>query len=169
MSKTKTLPHPDPLKRVTIYRSKMDWWVLVLVVCLLLALIAYIPMLIWAAVSVSMTIVSVLVLLAIILYICDIAFFTRYILNQDGLVIANEIRHLYYPYRQMEKIKMGGIGSLFSRLNLKRYALSSDCLVIYNNQAGWKRISISPVKKEDFLDKLLYHIDLERAGRVSIK
>lgn len=154
-------------KEAVGFTSAMDWWVAVVVFLILALLAVCIPLAIWKGGSLITSGLSVIFLVALFLLIADKAFFTSYVLREDGLLIHGQIRKILIPYRSMRSITKGGILGLMGGMGRKRFALSSDCLIIQLADYEWKRISVSPCERERFLSELLTRIDGERSARSS--
>ena len=152
-----------------IFQPLMDWWVAGLVLLLIALFSAAIPVFIAGAFPTWEMVVIVLFIVMLILYIADIAFFSYYQLDEKGLTIVSQMRHIVFPYRNIIEVKPGNISGLFSFGGKKRFALSARCYVIRLQHEEWKAITVSPVAKDQFLNHLLEHIDQERSSRATIE
>ena len=149
------------------FNPVMDWWVAAIVIVFLGMILFSIPVLIWSNLPLFSTVVSVAFLIASFLMLIDRFFFTKYTLHEHGLIVQGQMRHILFPYRSMKTIQNGGVKGLISFGSRKRFALSSNCLIITLQNQDWKTISISPKAKQEFLDILLSNIDHERSTRAS--
>jgi hypothetical protein len=146
----------------------MDWWVAVGVVLVLCALLASIPLVIWQDFTLTTRVVATLVLLATILYVIDLTFFTFYRLDSEGLSIVSQLRHFYFPYRTMSQIQQDNLFGLVTIGRKKRFALSANCLKIKMVNGQFSAITVSPRKKQEFIEELLKRIEAERTARATV-
>ena len=146
----------------------MDWWIAAGIVCLLLALLAAIPYIALNTPAWQQKLAASCGLIAIILYVVDGAFFTRYQLRDEGLVIISQLHYVLIPYREMKEIRPSGFHGLISFGKKKRFALSANCLAIYLRKNYWSVVTVSPKKRDAFVDQLLKRIDHERSKRATV-
>lgn len=151
-----------------IFLPGMSWWVAVLVFAIIFLFILGIPFYIWSINNIYERLFAALVIVFLILYIVDSAFFTNYELTPDHLLINSQFRLLIIPYRDIRELKKGNLLGLFSFGKRKRFALSSNCLYLYISNSPWELISLSPKNQTDFTEQLLQHIDRERDSRATI-
>ena len=151
-----------------IFAPAMDWWLAAAVFFVIVLLISCIPIIAWQPLLPEYKVLAVCALIITLLYLIDLAFFSRYFLEKDGLLIRSQLRSSFFSYREMLEIRPGGITGLISRGNLKRFALSANCLVInLKPGASWRRITVSPKDSQGFVNQLLQRIDRERTHRAS--
>lgn len=141
-----------------IFAPSIDWWVIGIVVFFIIMLSSSIPAIIWSGAPFLATTAAVIVIVATIVYICDLAFYTHYQIEKDGLLISSQLRHVFFPYRAMKKVKKGSVINLLSIGKRKRFALSARCLVISLDEGIWTTISVSPRLKDEFLDQIATNI-----------
>lgn len=151
-----------------MYLPGMDWWILLIVVILLLFLLGSIPLVLWSVIDWPARIIATGGLLITALYIIDTAFFTVYYLEKEHLLIISQLRHYFFPYRDMEVIKPGGFWSLVSLRSRKRFALAGSTIVIHMARGVWQEISLSPRNHQQFMEQLLKMVDHERSGRATL-
>lgn len=161
-------PSPSSVK-ASAYKSLMDWWVAILVAVFLLMILLSIPLLTQTLQLGLPLLASVAILIVIFILVVDRAFFLRYSLAENGLIISTQLYHLLIPYRAMTSIKNGNILHLITIRHHKRFALSSHCLTIALQKGQWRQISVSPKERQQFLSALLAKIEEERNQRASIR
>lgn len=153
---------------VVRFRPLMDWWVALGVGIALVALLVAIPRLFMVGGGFQVyTVVAIAAIAAMVLYLVDIAFYSFYVLADDELLIVNHLRVVHIPYRSMTALQPGGFLALFSFGSRKRFALSRKNVIIKLSHGMWRSISVSPVRQEDFVRKLLERIDAERSHRAA--
>jgi len=151
-----------------IFAPLMDWWVAALVLILIAIITAAIPVFMSLELSSWVRAATVVVLTATILMIVDAAFFSYYALTEEGLVIASQLRHADFAYRDITAITPSGLRGLVSFRGQKRFALSRRCYILNLRKGSWKRISISPAQRDTFIGMLLEKVDLERSSRANV-
>lgn len=156
-------------KGTQVFRPLIDWWVVILVLLIIAILSSAIPLLIVVAATPLLIALVIAFLILTILYIADIGFFSYYLLEDEGLSIVSNIRHLTFPYRDMTEIKPSGFLGLISFAGRKRFALSSHCFAISLRKGYWKTITVSPAERDYFLNTLISHIDRERSSRATVE
>lgn len=169
MTVKKPVARPSvPLDEPRVFRPVLDWWVAAGVVVLLLMLVASIPRVVWLSDGLTAMGVGAAVLLVLfIAYMVDVVFYSLYVLDKDQLVVVNHFRTAHVPYRDMAALQPGGVRSLVSFSNHKRFALSRKNVIIKLSRGQWRSISVSPERRDDFVRILLERIDAERSGRVA--
>jgi len=163
------MQHEATPKRPVVFRPLMDWWVAIGIVIMLCVLILSIPAVIWYGPVMWLNLLAACIIVISALYIIDIAFFSLYQLGKDGLLIHRHIGSVLVPYRYMRSLKRGNVRDLLSMGATKRYALSTNCLTISLSQGHYRRISISPLHQQEFINEILHRIDHERASRAALK
>lgn len=159
----------NPRKNVQQFRPLMDWWLagsVLLLIALLTAAIFFTAALHESRVF---TVIAIVVLVICILYLADIGFFSYYQLEEDGLSIISQMRHAYFPYRDMIEIKPSNFFGLISFGSRKRFALSNRCFLIKLRRGHWRSITVSPAERDAFLNTLLTHIETERSSRATVE
>src|SRR3984957_16611229 len=124
-----------------VYRIAMDWWVIIPLGFLLIALITMIPVLSTMGISRLAEVFASAVVAFTILYIVDTALFTYYALTVTGLVITSQLRHFEFPYRSMRERRPTGLLGLFSFRTRKRFAASIHAYQITLQNEHWKSIT----------------------------
>lgn len=161
------MPQLHSKQKTLVFRPLMDWWVALLVLGFELILLVSIPMT-FSLLGLSVqSIVTVLFLLGAIIYSVDIAFYSVYLLDKEGLVISSHFRQASFPYRSMSDIRHGGVNALLSWSKRKRFALSRRNLVIRLRYGHYRIVSVSPQNQEAFLREIIDRVDQERTKRSS--
>ena len=162
-----------PRKRRTLqpsaYRVIMDWWVAAGVISSVLLLVAILPILMWSGLPFMVTLISVLVVSFTLLSFVDVAFFTYYVIDDEGLVVTSQLRRYVLPYSSMTAVRSVGFKGLFTIAGRKRFALSGHGYDIALDGASWKVVSVSPELRDQFLDTLLNRIDNERSQHATVE
>ena len=156
----------DPI--IKTYKPIMDWWVALIVFIVLAMLVMMIFSFAISPADVFIKILIIFIILWMILYTVDVAFFTVYFLEEDSLVIENQLKKSIFPYRNIEKMEKSGFMGLFSHGSKRRFSLSKKGVYVYLNKSHWKRVSLSPVDREDFMESLTKNIEIERSSRATI-
>jgi len=149
------------------YRIAMDWWVIIPLSILLIALIAIIPMLTVLDISLIARIFAGGVVAFTFLYIVDSAFFTYYLLTDAALVVVSQLRHFEFPYRAMREVRPIGLRGLFSFRSRKRFATSARGFQITLHGERWKNITVSPLERDTFIRELMEHVEADRSERAT--
>lgn len=147
----------------------MDWWVAIGIMLALVVLLASVPRIIWSGLNTWSIMVTVLTLVFFVLSLVDVAFFTYYIIDDQGLTITSQLRHYVLPFTSMTAVRSVGARGLFSFGSRKRFSLSAHGYDIALEDCSWKVISVSPELKDQFLDTLLTRIDIERSRHATIE
>lgn len=150
------------------YKPMMDWWVAGIVLIVLAILFVMLVITIFSSGTFFSKLIIEIVVFLMFIYVVDVAFFTSYFLDEEGLVINNQLRRMVFPYRKILKMEKGGAAGLWSFGSKKRFALSRKSVYVYLNGAHWNRVSLSPVQRDDFMDNLLKNIEIERSSRATI-
>lgn len=153
---------------VKVYVPIMDWWVLLVVSFICLIGLVGIPMVIWQPLTFLQSLAALLIIIITVLYVVDIAFFTSYYLEEEGLAVVSQMHYALFPYRTMSQIQQGGAWGLISMGKKKRFALSSRCLQIKLTHGPYSLITVSPTESQEFVEELLQRIDNERSARASV-
>ena len=146
------------------YAPMLDWWLAILVGLLIIVLLASIPYLMFSDVGVYAKIVASVAMMLTVLYIIDLTFFSNYYLTPDGLVVISQLRRHHFPYEHMKELRPGGFFGLITVPGKKRFALSTNCLVISMSDGQWKKITVSPKARDRFLDSLISRTNGLRSG-----
>ena len=149
------------------FKPLMDWWVAILVSILVLVFVMMIVLMSLRVHQMSSLLIIIGGIILTILYIVDKAFFTSYLLLNDGLVISNQFMEVQIPYRDMRSLRHGSVFSLWSLGKHKRFALSARNIILDLNDGAWRTISLSPHKEQDFINQILKNIDTDRTLRTS--
>lgn len=149
-----------------VFRPTMDWWVACLVLVFVFFLAAGIPLMLWTdLMGRAAALVASAILLAVIIYFIDIAFYSVYVLDDEGLTVVSHLRQALFPYRNMRSLQPGGVLALFSFARRKRFALSRKNVIIKLAGSPWSAISVSPRERDVFVNQILERIDHERSRR----
>ncbi len=155
-----------PSRVPRVFRPNMDWWVAFLVLLFVFFLAAGIPLMLWTElISRAAALVTSLILFGVIIYFIDIAFYSVYVLDDEGLTIVSHLRQAMFPYRNMRALQPGGVLALFSFARRKRFALSRKNVIIKLAGSPWNAISVSPRDRDVFINQILERIDHERSRR----
>lgn len=161
------ITHKQKLLHPGYYPVVMDWWVATLIVFGLAGMVLSIPVIIAGVNSVPSVVVLVAFLIGNFLFLVDKAFYTAYFLEEDALVIAGQLRKIVIPYRVMGKVTPGNTFGLLSIAGRKRFALSGKCIYVTLQGTNWKRISLSPERRDEFVNLLLEKIEESRPVKVT--
>lgn len=163
------MPRKRHILKSSAYRVVMDWWVAVGVIFVLLFLIGSLPLIMWSGLPVLVVLSSVLIISFSVLSFVDVAFFTYYLIDDQGLVITSQLRRYVLPFSAMTTVRSVGLKGLFTVAHRKRFALSARGYDIALEGAAWKVVSVSPELQDQFLDTLLSRIDLERSRHATFE
>ena len=151
------------------YQVIMDWWVAIGVVMVVLFLVISLPVVVWSSLPIWEVALAVLLLTCTILSLVDVAFFTYYILSEEGLVITSQLRRYVIPFCAMTSVRSVGIKGLITFARRKRFSLSARGYDISLDEGPWRVISVSPDLRDTFLDTLLSRIDRERSQHATVE
>lgn len=170
MSKKKnnTSGNRQSSRKENVFIPVMDWWLAILIVILLGALVIGLITVVWQPMVWKLKIIATLSISFCILYVLDLAFFMSYRLEKNGLVISNQLRQITIPYREMRELRPGNFWYLFSYAGKKRFSLSANNLLIKTSSEIWQTVSISPKHRQEFINMLLHRIEEERSSRASL-
>jgi hypothetical protein len=146
----------------------MDWWVAALAFLLVAMLLAALVSVVQASLSWWEMLLAVGGVIVFLAGFIDSAFFTTYVINDDALVVASQLRHFILPYRSMVTVRQSGVWGLFSFGYRKRFALSAHGYEIVLADQAWRVVSFSPNDREHFIEELLSRVDRERSKRATV-
>jgi hypothetical protein len=149
-----------------VFRPRMDWWVLCIVLVYLLFLLAGIPFVLWysdAPLAFSLPMAIFLAIGAVSLV--DKTFYITYVLGEHDLQIHSPLRVFRVAYRAMDKIHFSGTRGLVTMGKKRRHALSRKNISISIRSGSIRTITVSPEEKDRFVHELMNRIESERTSR----
>jgi len=147
-----------------VYAISLDWWLAFAVMLVILFLLYTMPTIALAGLPWWLVVPAVLIILWVILTMIDSCFFTYYQLTEHELLVTSQLRRYRFPYAEMGAVKPEGLRGLLSTWRYKRFALSAHSYSIRLRKCDWKAISVSPRRRDVFLDDLHRQIAAHRRG-----